>query len=91
MPDLDERRAVMKILEQSPRALSKDLIRPLPMQDHEDGGSGHLLSRSSVHADAREVQATKAAQQRERGKTLTRVDLFLVKTTVYIYFHILRM
>ena len=27
----------------------------------------------------------------KRGKTLTRVDLFLVKTTVYIYFHILRM
>ena len=53
-PDLDEGRAVMKILEQSRRALPKNLIRPLPVQDLEDRGSGDLLSRSSVHADARD-------------------------------------
>ena len=43
-----------KIVEQSRRALPKNLIRPLPVQDLEDGGSGDLLSRSSVHADARD-------------------------------------
>ena len=53
-PDLDEEQAVMKILEQSHRALPKNLIRPLPVQDLEDGGSEDLLSRSSVHADARD-------------------------------------
>ena len=44
----------MKTLEQSRQALPKNLIRPLPVQDLEDGGSGDLLSRSSVHADARD-------------------------------------
>ena len=44
----------MKILEQSRRALPKNLIHPLPMQDLEDGGSGDLLFRSSVHADDRD-------------------------------------
>ena len=42
----------MKILEQSRRALPKNLIHPLPVQDLEDGGSRDLLSRLSVHADA---------------------------------------
>ena len=32
-PDLDGGRAVAKIVEQSCRALPKNLIRPLPMQD----------------------------------------------------------
>ena len=53
-PDLDEGRAVIKILEQSRRTLPKNLIHPLPVQDLEDGGSGDPLSRSSVHADARD-------------------------------------
>ena len=52
--DLDEERAVMKILEQSRRTLPKNLIHPLPVQDLEDGDSEDLLSRSSVHADARD-------------------------------------
>jgi len=52
--DLDEGRAVMKILEQSRRALPKNLIRPHPVQDFEDGGFGDMLSRSSVHASARD-------------------------------------
>ena len=43
-----------KIAEQSRQALPKNLIRPLPVQDLEDGGSGDLLSRSSVHADTRD-------------------------------------
>ena len=42
---------MMKTLEQSRRALPENLIRPLPVQDLEDGGSGDLLSQSSVHAD----------------------------------------
>ena len=44
----------MKTLEQSRRALPKNLIRPLSVQDLEDGGFGDLLSRSSVHTDARD-------------------------------------
>ena len=44
----------MKILEQSPRALPKDLICSLPMQDLEDGGSEDLLSRLLVHAGPRD-------------------------------------
>ena len=44
----------MKILEQSHWALPKNFIRHLPVQDLEDGGSGDLLSRSSVHAGARD-------------------------------------
>ena len=44
----------MKILEQSRRALPKNLIRPLPVQNLEDGGSGDLLSRLPVHSDARD-------------------------------------
>ena len=44
----------MKTLEQSRQALPKNLIRPLPVQDLEDGGYKDLLSRSSVHADTRD-------------------------------------
>ena len=44
----------MKNLEQSRQALPKNLIRPLPVQDLEDGGFGDLLSRSLVHADTRD-------------------------------------
>ena len=53
-PDLNEGRAVMKNLEQSRQALPKNLIRPLPVQDLEEGGSGGLLSRSSMHANAQD-------------------------------------
>ena len=45
---------LMKILEQLRRALPKNFIRPLPVQDLEDGGYEDLLSWSSVHADARD-------------------------------------
>ena len=44
----------MNILEQSHCALPKNLIRPLPVQNLEDGGSGDLLSRLPVHSDARD-------------------------------------
>ena len=53
-PDLEGGQAVAKIAEQSCWALPKNLIRPLPVQDLEFGGSGDLLSRSSVHAGARD-------------------------------------
>ena len=45
---------MMKTFEQSRWALLKNLIRPLPVQDRKDGGSGDLLSHSPVHTDARD-------------------------------------
>jgi hypothetical protein len=44
----------MKIVEQSQWTLFKNLIRPLPVQDRKDRGSGDLLSRSLVHAGTRD-------------------------------------
>jgi hypothetical protein len=41
-------------LEQSRRALPKNLIRPLPYRIAKASGSGNLLSRSPVHAGARD-------------------------------------
>jgi hypothetical protein len=41
-------------LEQSRRALPKNLIRPLPYRITKASGSGDLLSRSPVHAGARD-------------------------------------
>ena len=70
-PDLDEGRAVMKILEQSRRVLPRNLIRPLPVQDLEDGGSGDLLFRLPVHADARDgldYDGGAAAKKRQNSK-----------------------
>ena len=61
----------MKTLEQSRRALPKNLIRPLPVQDLEDGGSGDLLFRSPVHADARDgldYDGGAAAKKRQNSK-----------------------
>ena len=61
----------MKNLEQSRQALPKNLIRPLPVQDLEDGGSGDLLSRSSVHADARDgldYDGGAAARKRQNSR-----------------------
>jgi hypothetical protein len=43
-----------KELEQSCRALPKSLIRPLPYRIAKASGSGDLLSRSPVHAGARD-------------------------------------
>ena len=69
----------MKIFEQSSRALPENLIRPLPVQDREDGGSGDLLSRSSVHVDARDGASYEDGAAARRGKTLTRLDCVLVE------------
>jgi hypothetical protein len=41
-------------LEQSYRALPKNLIRPLPYRIAKASGSENVLSRSPVHADARD-------------------------------------
>jgi hypothetical protein len=41
-------------LEQSRRALPKNLIRPLPYRIAKASGSGDLLSRSLVHTGARD-------------------------------------
>jgi hypothetical protein len=45
------------------KALPKNLIRLLPVQDHKDEGSGDLLARSQVHADDRAGVLAVAAQQ----------------------------
>ena len=61
----------MKTLEQSRQALPKNVIRPLPVQDLEDGGSGDLLSRSSMHADARDgldYDGGAAARKRQNSR-----------------------
>ena len=65
----------MNILEQSHCALPKNLIRPLPVQDLEDGGSGDLLSRSSVHADARDGLDYGGGAAARRAKTLGFITL----------------
>ena len=74
--NLDDGRAVMKIFKQSRWVLSKNLIRPLPVQNCKDGDSGDLLSWSLVLADARdEVDYDRDAAARG-ANTLARVDLF---------------
>jgi hypothetical protein len=45
------------------KALPKNLIRLLPLQDHKDEGSGDLLVRSQVHANDRAGVLAVAAQQ----------------------------
>ena len=57
-------------------ALTKNLIRLLPVQDRKDEGSEDLLVRSSVHADDRTGEATAAAKRREEAKTLAQLDYF---------------
>ena len=49
------------------------------MQDREDGGSGDLLSRSPVHADARDEEDYGGGVAAKIGKTLTQIRLILVK------------
>jgi hypothetical protein len=55
------------------RALPKNLIHPLPVQDHKDDGFGDLLSRSLVHAHARDGETMAAAQHQEEAKTLAQL------------------
>jgi hypothetical protein len=45
------------------KALPKNLIRLLSVQDHKDEGSGDLLVRSHVHANDRAGVLAVAAQQ----------------------------
>ena len=65
----------MKIIEQSHSTLPKNLIRPLPMQDHKS----KRFQRSALpFACTRWLgmgQTTKAAHQREKTKTLTQIRL----------------
>ena len=68
----------MKILEQSRRALPKNLLGPLPVQDLEDGGSEDLLSRSLVHADARDGLGHGGSAAARKDKTLGFVTLVWV-------------
>jgi hypothetical protein len=51
------------------RALPKNLIRPLPVQDCKDEGSIDLLSGLSVHANGQNEETTAAAQWREEKNT----------------------
>jgi hypothetical protein len=45
------------------KALLKNLIHLLPVQDQKDEGSGHLLVRSQVHMNDRARVLAVAAQQ----------------------------
>ena len=58
------------------RALPKNLIRLLSVQDRKDEGFGDLLVRSPVHADDRTGEATAAAKRREEAKPLAQLDYF---------------
>jgi hypothetical protein len=53
-------------LEQSRRVLPKNLIRPLPYRIAKASGSGDLLSRSPVHAGARDGVDYGGGTSRER-------------------------
>ena len=73
-------------LEQSRKALPKNLIRPLPYRITKASGSGDLLSRPPVHAGKRDGVDYGGGTSREDGKTL---DWFGViccgsRTCVYI-------
>jgi hypothetical protein len=55
-------RAVVKNLRAvARRALLKNFIRLLPVQDRKEEGSGDLLSQTPVHADDRDGETTVAA------------------------------
>jgi hypothetical protein len=51
------------------KALPKNLIRLLPVQDRKYNGSGDLLARPLVHANDRAGVLAAAAQQREEAKS----------------------
>jgi hypothetical protein len=53
-------------LEQSRRALPKNLIRPLSYRIAKASGSGDLLSRLPVHADARDEVDYRGSASSER-------------------------
>ena len=62
---------LMKILEQLRQALPKNFIHPLPVQDLEDRGSGDMLSRLPVHADAQDgldYDGGAAARKRQNSR-----------------------
>ena len=70
----------MKILAQSRRALPKNLIRPLPVQDLEDGGFGNLLSQLSVHADVGDgldYDGGAAARKRQNSRFCNPSSVFI--------------
>jgi hypothetical protein len=63
-------------LEQSRKALPKNLIRPLPYRIVKASGSGDLLSRSPVHAGAQdEVDYGGGASSEKVAKTLDRFQV----------------
>jgi hypothetical protein len=75
----------VEAFEQSRRALPKNLIRPLPVQDCLGRGSGDLLSRSPVHTDEWDEVAYAAAQQASRGVLCVfYYVLFLADTRAYL-------
>jgi hypothetical protein len=51
-----------KLVAVAQRALFKNLIRLLLVQDHKDEGFGDMLSQSPVHADGRNGETIAAAQ-----------------------------
>ena len=74
-PDLDGGRAVAKIVEQSRRALPKNLIRPLPVQDLK----GERFRRPALlFAGARDGEDYGGGAAVRGGKTLTQIRCILV-------------
>ena len=71
--------------EQSREALPKNLIRPLPYRITKASGSGDLLSRSPMHAGARDGVDYGGGTSSEIGKTLNwfRGVLWHSRTGVY--------
>ena len=63
-----------KIVEQSHRALPKTLFALSRCRTPKAKGSGDLLSRSPVHADARDGEDYGGGAAARGGKTLTQID-----------------
>ena len=64
-----EKQAAVEVVCRRVKSASENLIRPLPVQDHKDGGSGDMLSRTSVHADAR-MERLRRRRSSEKRKIL---------------------
>ena len=63
-------------LEQSRRALPKNLIHPLPYRIARASGSGDLLSRSPVHAGGRDGVGYRGGASRERWQNPRSISVY---------------
>jgi hypothetical protein len=74
-----------KHLEQSRRALPKNLIRPLPYRIAKASGSGDLLSRSPVHVGARDEVDYGGSTSSERWQNLVWFQMCAVVADKSLY------